>query len=65
MIFVIDTNVLWMTDELAQLATVARRRSHRIAVPALAYAERLAQLRRQMGTTFDPERYLRGRALSA
>lgn len=54
MIFILDTNVLWKTAELGQLATVARRRSHRIEVPALAYAERLAQRRRQIGAAFDP-----------
>lgn len=52
MIFVLDTNVLW-ARELPQLATAARRHGHRVEVPALAYAERLAQRRRQLGEAFD------------
>jgi hypothetical protein len=57
MIFVVDTNVLWKTRELVRLAAAARRHGHRVEVPALAHAERLAQLRRQKrqeGKTFDP-----------
>jgi hypothetical protein len=54
MIFVLDTNVLWDTEKLGQLAAVARRRGHVLHVPALAWAERVAQRRRQIGATFDP-----------
>lgn len=55
MIFVLDTNVLWKVRRLEQLAIVARRNGHRVAVPALAHAERCAQLRREKGAAFDPE----------
>lgn len=57
MIFVLDTNVLWHTTKIARLATAAKRGGHSIAVPALAHAERLAQVRRErheQGKTFDP-----------
>jgi len=56
MIFVLDTNVLWKTRELAQLAAAAKRQGHSVEVPALAHAERLAQVRRKVhqdGKTFD------------
>jgi hypothetical protein len=57
MIFVLDTNVLWRTAEIGRLATAAKRGGHSVAVPALAHAERLAQVRRErheQGKTFDP-----------
>lgn len=56
MIFVLDTNVLWNIKKLIRLARAAKRRGHSVQVPALAHAERLAQVRReprQPGTTFD------------
>jgi hypothetical protein len=55
MIFVLDTNVLWKHGRIARLATLARRNGHRVVVPALAHAERIAQLRREHGADFDPE----------
>jgi hypothetical protein len=57
MIFVLDTNVLWRTAEIGRLAIAAKRGGHSIAVPALAHAERLAQVRRErheQGKTFNP-----------
>jgi hypothetical protein len=57
MIFVLDTNVLWKIQKLIRLAKAARLHGHSIEVPALAHAERLAQVRReqtQPGKTFDP-----------
>ena len=57
MIFILDTNVLWKTRQLERLAAAARRHGHSVEVPALAHAERLAQIRRknrQEGKTFDP-----------
>jgi hypothetical protein len=53
MIFVLDTNVLWKPRRVARLADVARPRGHTVAVPALAHAERVAQLRREKGDDFD------------
>lgn len=53
MIFVLDTNVLWDVDRIVQLATRARGNGHRVVVPALAHAERCAQVRRDMGARFD------------
>jgi hypothetical protein len=56
MIFVLDTNVLWKTKKLGQLASAAKRRGHEVQVPALVHAERLAQVRREQqekGTKFD------------
>lgn len=57
MIFVLDTNVLWKVQKLAKLASAARRRGHRVEIPALVHAERLAQVRRKIheeGKAFDP-----------
>lgn len=54
MIFVLDTNVLWKMQKLVQLARAARQHGHRIEIPALVHAERMAQLRREKGAGFDP-----------
>lgn len=57
MIFVLDTNVLWRIQKLIRLARAAKLRGHSVQVPALAHAERLAQVRReqqQPGKSFDP-----------
>lgn len=52
MIFVLDTNVLWQRD-LERLTRAARARNHRVEVPALVHAERIAQVRRQKKAEFD------------
>jgi hypothetical protein len=57
MIFVLDTNVLWKIQKIIRLSRAARLNGHRIEVPALAHAERLAQVRREQqhpGKAFDP-----------
>lgn len=54
MIFVLDTNVLWKIQKLIRLAKAARLHGHGIEVPALAHAERLAQVRR--GSKRNPAR---------
>lgn len=53
MIFVLDTNALWKIRGLARLSQAIRARGLRLQVPALVHAERVAQMRRKHGSTFD------------
>jgi hypothetical protein len=49
----LDTNVLWSGPLLKELSRRARSAGHRVVVPALVHAERLAQMRRERGPRFS------------
>lgn len=53
MILVLDTNALWETRAVRRLAELVRKCGFRLQVPALVHAERVAQVRRTHGESFD------------
>lgn len=52
MIFVLDTSVLWRR-RVRDLAELAKKHNHKVEIPALVHAERIAQVRRDKGRAFD------------
>src|SRR5205085_7902275 len=48
-----DNNALWETKLVRRLADLVRQRGFRLQVPALVHAERVAQVRRSHGASFD------------
>lgn len=54
MTLLVDTSVLYKPRRLRELCGAANSRGGRVVVPALVHAERLFQLHRKHGASFDP-----------
>lgn len=47
MTFWLDTQLLWATDFLEEIAPLCARRGHRLSISPVVHAERIAQIRRR------------------